>query len=261
MAPELVSYADGPAWILALNRPDRRNALTPDLARALATELERVGSEPDTRAVVLRGASGHFCVGLDLRWAASLGPDPSQDILADGLAAIQSAVRAVVRCPNPVIGVIEGSAAGFGVDLAAACDLRLATSSAVFTSAFARMGLVPDGGSTYTLPRLLGTGRALRFLTAGGTLNAGLALRAGLVDDVVPEEELDNQVRTVVTGIAEAAPDSVRAIKRLIRGEELQAFEEALRREGEAQLAALRGPEFKQRLTAFLSRSAGSERA
>ena len=262
MTSELLSHRDGPARVLTLNRPERRNALTPELARTLANELELAGGEADARAVILRGAGGHFCVGLDLRWAATLGPNPSPAVTADGLAAIQSAVRAAVRCPRPVIAVLEGSAAGFGVDLAAACDLRVAAGSAVFTSAFARIGLVPDGGSTYTLTRLMGPGAALRFLTAGDSLDAALAHRLGLVDELVQEPALEGRVRALVNTIAEGAPSSVRSIKGLLRAGELTAFEETLDREGAAQLAALQGPDFKQRLMAFLSRSAsGSERA
>jgi len=262
MNSELLSHRDGPARVLTLNRPERRNALTPELAKALANELELAGGEADARAVILRGAGGHFCVGLDLRWAATLGPNPSPAVAADGLAAIQSTIRAAARCPIPVVAVIEGSAAGFGVDLAAACDLRLATASAVFTSAFARIGLVPDGGSTHTLPRLMGSGAALRFLAAGDSLDAALAHRLGLVDEVIQEADLEGRVRALVNAIAEGAPSSVRAIKGLLRAGESRALDEALDREGEAQLAALQGPDFKQRLMAFVSRSAsGSERA
>ena len=98
---------------------------------------------------------------------------------------------AIVRCPLPVLAEIRGTAAGFGLDLALACDMRLAESGATFTSAFARMGLVPDGGSTFTLPRLVGLGHALRFLMAGETLSAARAFALGLVDEVRDEAEFD----------------------------------------------------------------------
>lgn len=260
MSEELLSEPAGPVHRLALNRPARRNALTPDLARALATEVERLGEESEAHAIFLSGTGGHFCVGLDLHWLPSLGPEPEIASLQRGLSDFQSAVIAIVRCPLPVVAVLEGSVAGFGVDLALACDLRLATESTRITSAFARMGLVPDGGSTFTLPRLVGTGRALRLLLADATLDATEALHEGLVDEVHPEADLAGGVERLVEGIGGGSRASLRAIKRLVRAPEVGALEQALSAEGAAQLQALQGAEFRRRLAAFASRSAAAER-
>jgi 2-(1,2-epoxy-1,2-dihydrophenyl)acetyl-CoA isomerase len=246
---------------LTLHRPARRNALTPDLARAVADEIYAVAERGDARAIVLRGAGGHFCSGLDLHWLHSLGAIPSVAQLQLGLGDFQSAVLAVVRCPLPVVAVLEGTAAGFGLDLALACDIRIAASDATFTSAFARMGLVPDGGSTFTLPRLTGLGQALRLLLAGDTLDAERARAIGVVDDVLPPEALDAGVGSLLGGIAGAAPGSLRAIKRLVRAPELAALEQAMAAEGVAQLQALQSPEFRRRLESFTSRLARSEPA
>jgi 2-(1,2-epoxy-1,2-dihydrophenyl)acetyl-CoA isomerase len=235
---------------LTLNRPARRNALTPDLAAAIADELERIEERGAARVVVLGGAGGHFCAGLDLHWFRSLGPLPPLSDLQRGLTRFQSAVLAIVRCPLPVLAEIRGTVAGFGLDLAIACDMRLAESGAAFTSAFARMGLVPDGGSTFILPRLLGPGQALRFLMAGETLSATRACALGLVDEIWPESEFDTSVAAMATSIAGAAPSSVRTIKRLVRGDELGALEQARASEGAAQILALQSPEFHRRLEA-----------
>jgi 2-(1,2-epoxy-1,2-dihydrophenyl)acetyl-CoA isomerase len=116
------------------------------------------------------------------------------------------------------------------------------------------MGLVPDGGSTFTLPRLLGVGHALRFLMAGETLSAARAVTLGLVDEVRDGPEFDAAVTAVTQSIAAAAPSSVRTIKRLVRGDELGAWEQALASEGAAQIQALQSPEFLRRLEAFVSR-------
>jgi 2-(1,2-epoxy-1,2-dihydrophenyl)acetyl-CoA isomerase len=254
MSEELLSREEGPVHRLTLNRPARRNALTPDLASAIAQELELIEERGAAHVVVLGGAGGHFCAGLDLHWLRSLGAIPPVEQLHRGLGAFQSAVLAVVRCPLPVIAELRGTVAGFGLDLALACDMRIADAGATITSAFARMGLVPDGGSTFTLPRLVGVGHALRLLMVGESIGAARACALGLVDEVREGPELDTAVTAAATAIAAAAPSSVRAIKRLVRADELGALEQALAAEGAAQIQALQGPEFQRRLEAFVSR-------
>jgi 2-(1,2-epoxy-1,2-dihydrophenyl)acetyl-CoA isomerase len=253
---DLVSESDGPIHRLTLNIPARRNALTPALARSLAQEIEAIEEAAEARVILLSGAGGHFCAGLDLHWLRSLGASPSISDLQHGLSDFQSSVIAVVRCPIPVLAVMQGTAAGFGLDLALACDMRLAGSSATFTSAFARVGLVPDGGSTFTLPRLVGVGRAMRMLMTGETLDAKDALSIGLVEEVIADPELDSGVRRTVNGVLESAASSIRSIKRLTRAPEVGALEQALASEGAAQLQALQGTEFRVRLEAFAARLA-----
>ena len=253
---ELLSEAGGAIHRLTLNRPARRNALTPGLARAIVEQLDLVEESGQAEVVVLQGAGGHFCAGLDLHWLRGLGESPSIADLQRGLGDFQAAVLAIVRCPVPVLGVVEGTAAGFGLDLALACDLRLAGADATFTSAFARMGLVPDGGSTFTLPRLVGIGPALRLLLAGETIDATRAQAIGLVDEVVRPGAMDEEVAALAQRLTAGAASSVRAIKRLVRAQEVGALEQVLSAEGAAQLQALQGPEFKRRLEAFAARLA-----
>jgi 2-(1,2-epoxy-1,2-dihydrophenyl)acetyl-CoA isomerase len=253
---ELVSELDGLIHRLTLNRPARRNALLPALARGLAQEIEQIEEQGEARVILLSGAGGHFCAGLDLHWLDSLGEIPDVADLQHGLGDFQSAILAIVRCPIPVVAVVQGSAAGFGLDLALACDMRLAGTSATFSSAFARMGLVPDGGSTFTLPRLVGVGRALRLLMTDQRVDAQAALSVGLVEEVFPEPELGSGVDRIVGHLIAAADSSVRAIKRLCRAPEVGALEQALSAEGAAQLQALQGPDFRARLEAFTARAA-----
>jgi len=252
---ELSSEFDGSIHRLVLNRPARRNALTPDLARALAQEIEQIEEAGDARVILLSGAGGHFCAGLDLRWLDSLGTEPSIADLQRGLSDFQSAIIAVVRSPIPVLAVVQGTVAGFGFDLALACDMRLAGSSAIFTSAFARMGLVPDGGSTFTLPRLVGVGRALRVLMTDQSIDAPAALSIGMVEEVFDDRELDAGVARVTGALISGAHSSVRAIKRLSRAQEVGALEQALSTEGAAQLQALQSAEFRARLQAFTAKA------
>lgn len=257
MPDDLLSHADGAVHRLTMNRPARRNALVPGLARAIARELDRVADADGAELVILRGAGGHFCAGLDLHWLRGLGVQPAVADLQHGLADFQAAVLAVVRCPVPVLAVIEGTAAGFGLDLALACDLRLASTNAAFTSAFARMGLVPDGGSTFTLPRLVGLGPALRLLLAGETIDAARAQAIGLVDEVVDGAALETEIDALASRLTAGASSSVRAIKRLVRATEIGVLEQVLAAEGAAQLQALQGTEFRARLEAFAARLAG----
>jgi enoyl-CoA hydratase/carnithine racemase len=256
MSDELLSRAEGAVHRLTLNRPGRRNALTPALARTLARALDEVEETGAAELVVLRGAGGHFSAGLDLHWLRGLGELPAVADLQRGLADFQAAVLAVVRCPVPVLAVVEGTAAGFGLDLALACDLRIASRDASFTSAFARMGLIPDGGSTFTLPRLVGIGPALRLLLAGETIDAARAQAIGLVDEVAEPAALDAEAAALAARLTAGATSSVRAIKRLVRAQEVGALEQVLASEGAAQLQALQGPEFRRRLEAFSARVA-----
>lgn len=258
MSGELLSRPAGAAHLLVLNRPARRNALTPELARALAGEIDRVSESGPARAILLAGAGGHFCAGLDLHWLLSLGETPPVSALQHGLGDFQSAVVAVIRSPIPVVALVAGTAAGFGFDLALACDIRVAGRSASFTSAFARMGLVPDGGSTQTLPSLVGMGRALRLLLSSESLDADAAFMAGLVSDVVDDESLEASGRALADRIASGAASSVRAIKRLCRAAELGALEQVLASEGAAQIQALQSAEFRERLKAFAARTSGA---
>ncbi len=253
MTDELLSSISGPVHRLTLNRPARRNALTPGLARELARHLDGIEEVENAEVVVLTGSAGHFCAGLDLNWLRGLGVATVQD-LQRGLGDFQSAILAIVRCPVPVIAVVQGSTAGFGLDLAVACDLRIAGAGARFTSAFATMGLVPDGGSTFTLPRLVGVGAALRLLMAGETFDAARAQAIGLVDEVVDDASLEEGVRAFVEKLSSGAPTSIRTIKRLARAGELGALEQTLAAEGAAQLQALQEPEFHRRLERFLAR-------
>jgi 2-(1,2-epoxy-1,2-dihydrophenyl)acetyl-CoA isomerase len=255
MSEELLSQSTGPVHRLTINRPARRNALTPALARELAQEIEQIQESGEARVILLAGARGHFSAGLDLHWLSSLRQAPGIAELQRGLSDFQSAVIAIVRCPIPVLAIVQGTAAGFGFDLALACDMRLAGSSATFTSAFARMGLVPDGGSTFTLPRLVGVGRALRVLMTNQTLDAAGALSIGLVEEVIEDSALEDGVLRIVGELLASADSSIRAIKRLCRAPEVGALEQALSTEGAAQLQALQSPDFLLRMEAFTVRA------
>jgi 2-(1,2-epoxy-1,2-dihydrophenyl)acetyl-CoA isomerase len=149
--------------------------------------------------------------------------------------------------------------AGFGLDLALACDLRYADTSARLTSAFARMGLVPDGGSTSRLPQLIGPSRALRFLIDGSTIPASEALSWGLVDSVSPEGKLEEAVTQLAATIQHSARSSIATIKYLIDRHDGNGLADTLNAEGLEQLRALGSDEFRQRLATFVGKSEGGD--
>lgn len=259
MADELLVSNDGHVRTFTINRPDRHNALTPKLTAHLARDLKAAGTDDDVRMIVITGAAGNFSVGLDLRWIAQLGSDPAPSQLEDGLRDFQSVILAVAEVPVPVVAAIQGNVAGFGLDLALACDLRYADANARFTSAFARMGLVPDGGSTGRLPQLIGPSRALRFLIDGSTISASEALAWGMVDSVSPDGKLEETVAQLAAAIQHSARSSIATIKHLIDRHDGNGLADTLNAEGLEQLRALGSNEFHQRLAAFVGKSEGDD--
>ncbi len=255
MTQELRVTDDGAIRTLTINRPDRHNALTPELTAALAASLGEVADREDVRMVVIRGAGGNFSVGLDLHWISQLGSTPSPTLIEEGLRDFQSVIRSIGQTPVPVVAALEGNVAGFGLDLALACDLRYADSGAVLTSAFAKMGLVPDGGSTMTLPRLIGESRAFRILVDGSSVSTAEALEIGMIDAVFTPGNLDPALKKLVTDVSGSARGSVAAIKRLIQRGAWVRLAETLTAEGKAQALAMGGEEFRQRLSAFTEQS------
>ncbi len=251
---DLRSEAHGASHVVALASTAKRNALTADLCAALAAELRRVADAGTARVILLTGDGGHFSVGGDLAWLMETRDRGGADAFANGLAAFQGLIRTVVGLPLPVIALMPGSAAGFGLDLALACDYRIAGADAQLTSAFAKMGLVPDGGSSWTLRQLLGNGRAFRFLVSGEIVAADEAQRIGLVDDVVPTESLLAAGLRMANAIAAQPTSSVAAIKALFRRPDVIALEAALAAEADAQFAAVQSAAFEERARAFLSR-------
>ena len=189
-APLLVGREGGVLW-LTLNRPGTLNAITAELRELLITELDGASADPSVRAVVLTGAGRGFCSGADLRSGApAAGPPVPGDVERMLRNGVQRMIAAVLDCEKPVLAAVNGTAAGVGVHLALACDLVLASDQASFVAAFARRGLVPDGGGAYLLPRLVGPQRAKELLFFGDKLSAADAERMGLVNLVVPAAKI-----------------------------------------------------------------------
>lgn len=224
--------------VLTLNRPEARNSMTKSVVLALAEAIEGAAKAPDVRCVVLTGAGGHFCAGADLR--RTFAEDPMiMDHLDDYMDAFHRLVRAIVRCPRPTIAQMDGAAVGFGADMALACDLRVASTSAYLQEKFVNIGLMPDGGGTFWLPRLVGTARALKAMLLSEKLEAAELDSLGLLAGLVPPAALAEATMALARRIEKGPPLAFEALKRAVYGS-LGDLEAALMREREGQLRLLR---------------------
>ena len=184
------SVEDGVALVV-LDRPARRNALTPGMVRGLGQVLAEVEADDEVGAVVLTGADGAFCAGGDVKAMAEAADDWSAAALVERQRRDQRAVCGRLwRMPKPVLAALRGPAAGAGLGIALACDLRYASPAAVLTTAFAKVGLSGDYGVAWLLTRLVGTARARELLYLSERLDAARALELGLVNGVLPDDEL-----------------------------------------------------------------------
>ncbi len=236
---------------ITLDRPDALNALTVPLKEELLAALRAVARDRSVRAVVLTGAGRAFCAGQDLR--ERLQPDVAP--LAVELRERYNPIIAAMRgLDQPIVGAINGVAAGAGASLAFACDIRLAAESASFLLAFGRIGLVPDSGSTWFLPRLVGPAKAAELALTGAALSAGEAERLGLVARVVPLDALRDEARSIAAGLAGLAPIALAQTKRALERSWSIGLEAALEDEAYRQGIAGATADHAEGLAAFLEK-------
>ncbi|MFG2474100.1 enoyl-CoA hydratase/isomerase family protein [Streptomyces fagopyri] len=192
------------------------NALTWDQRERVIALLESASADPDVRAVVITATGRGFCAGADLRGASSAGERITGDVARTLRLGAQRLVAAVLDCEKPVIAAVNGTAAGLGVHLALACDLVLAAEPARFIEVFVRRGLVADGGGAYLLPRLIGPQRAKELMFFGDALTARDAERLGLVNRVVPPEDLEKTAREWAERLATGPTRALALTKQLV---------------------------------------------
>jgi 2-(1,2-epoxy-1,2-dihydrophenyl)acetyl-CoA isomerase len=248
----LLDERRGPVALLRLNRPESLNALDGALVGALGAALERASADPAVRVIVLAGEGGAFCSGADLKEA--LHELDQGAALGDRLEGFQRNVRLIVEAPQPVLAAVDGAAVGFGADLALACDLRLLSERGYFEEKFVAIGLMPDGGGTFHLPRLIGLGRALEALLLGERIDARRALELGLTSRVVPSAELLDQTLALAERLAAGPPLALTAIKRAARASVDGSLTEALAREAAGQSALLRSADLREGVAAFAAK-------
>ena len=245
---------DGAVATVTLNRPEARNALDLVMRRELVTVLDDVEADAASRGVILTGAGGHVCAGGDVK---SMQAGQGSATAADGRArvvALNKLVMRLVEFPKPVIAMVDGFAVGAGCNLALCCDLIVASDRAKFGEVFARIGLVPDGGGSWLLSRLVGLARAKELIFTADIIEAAEAARIGLVNRVVPAADLAATTRALATRIAQGPPQALAMAKHMVNRAASTDLAAALDLEAFSQAIASTGAEHREGLRAFFEK-------
>lgn len=244
---------DGIATLL-LNRPDKLNALNSDLSTALNQALTRIAEDDTIHVVVLSGAGRAFCAGGDL---GAIGKGRERNDTTELGPILRSGMQAVLKMrlmPQPVIAAVNGAAAGAGMNIALAADIRIAADTATFGQNFSRVGLFPDYGGTYLLPQLVGPSVAAEMFYTGDMIDAQTALRLGIVSRVVPAAQLESEVKTLAQKIAQGPPMAIRAVKKVLFGSHEKELMKALDHEVELQMKCFHSEDCSEGIRAFFEK-------
>ncbi|HUG39017.1 MAG TPA: enoyl-CoA hydratase-related protein [Longimicrobiales bacterium] len=247
---------DGNLGWIRINRPERLNAFAGDMRDRLDRALQELDENDAVRCVAITGVGRAFSTGGDVQVMADLAKN---DDAAGFEELVRSGVRVVKRIDSmrkPVIAAVNGAAAGAGACLALACDLRIASQSATIGLTFVRVGLHPDWGGAYFLPRVIGSALAAELVMTGGMINARRAERLGLFNRVVPADDLEAAVRGLAGQIASGPPAVIADAKRTLRRSLAADLDEILEMETAAQLRAFGSPEFDEGIRAFIEKRA-----
>lgn len=246
---EVETTRDGAVLTIALNRPDKLNAFDAAQHKAFSAALKEAG-DPDVRAVVLTGAGRGFCVGQDL---AELR-EGDRDVAALLRERWNRHVLGLRGLEKPVLAAVNGAAAGAGLSLACACDLRVAADSAAFVPAFVNVGLVPDTGGSWLIPQLLGYARAFEWMCSGRKIDAREALAWGLVSEVIEADAVLSRTQERAAGLAALPTRAIAMSKRLFARAATSRLEDQLELEAQLQVAATRTEDFAEGVAAFLEK-------
>lgn len=242
---------------ITLSRPEKLNALAGHMRRDLSAALERVGSDANVRVVVIKGDGRAFCSGGDVAVMDELMQRENADEFGRLLGAGRRVVMAIRQMTKPVIAAINGAATGAGFNLALACDLRLASQSSVFSQSFVRFGLHPDWGGSFFLSQAVPANIACELFFLGDLISAERAYQLGLLNRVVPDEQLEEETRKLTLRLRDAPPESIAAIKHAVymaRGG--ATLDRMLQYETEVQLRCFGSRDAREGVRAFLEKRA-----
>ena len=243
---------------ITLNAPGRMNTISGRMLDLLSEKFLEADKNPDVRCIILTGAGRAFCAGLDL--GSQAGKTESLGVLDDtGANMVEFNIRdtppiVLHGIDTPVVCALNGGAAGYGLDMALGCDIRIAADTAKLAPGFAKRGILPESGGTWLLPRIVGYARAAEIAFTGRTLSAEESLSLGLVNHVVPADQLMERARLLAGEIAANAPLAVRAIKRMMRAAETETFEQNVHHVFLQLLPLFRTHDFKEGVASFIEK-------
>ena len=245
----------GAVCLLTLNRPERLNALTVEAAQDLQDAV-RESLERGSRAIVVTGAGRAFCAGGDIRAMQDFaGREESFEPFFDELLrVVNEAILLIRESPVPFIAAVNGVASGGGCNLALACDIVIAAESAKFNQAFIKIGLSPDCGGTFILPRLVGWKRAAELMFTGDMLTAQNALEMGMINAVTPDAELMSRAMSMAERLAASPTAAIGQIKKLLEASAVNDQRSQLELERKAQIESGRTKDFREGVTAFIEK-------
>jgi 2-(1,2-epoxy-1,2-dihydrophenyl)acetyl-CoA isomerase len=239
---------------ITLNRPEKLNAFIGHMRRDLAQALEQAASDRSVRVVIVTGEGRGFCAGADVAYMAQLMERQDVEEFTRLLGAGRRVVTAIRQMTKPVIASINGAAYGAGFNLALACDLRIAAESASFSQSFVKVGLHPDWGGTYFLPRVVPTNLACEMFFLGDAIDAQRAAQLGIVNRVVADADLSAETRLWAERLRDAPYKSIAAAKHAVYMSEESSIERMLQYETEAQLQCFESKEARERVRAFVEK-------
>jgi enoyl-CoA hydratase/carnithine racemase len=257
MGDELLYDVRDHVATLTFNRPDKMNTISGPMLASLSHRLEEADRDREVRCIVITGAGRAWCAGLDMAETAGGG-----GIMSDGQIGANQGEFDLRTAPpvllhkidTPTVAALNGGAAGYGLDLALGCDIRIASDRAKLAFAYAARGILPESAGTWLLPRLVGTSKAAELLFRARTVGAEEALELGLLSSVVEADKLMDEAMNVAADIAANAPLAVRAIKRMLRHAATESLEDHVQRQFLALLPLFRTADFKEGIASFIER-------
>ncbi len=255
MSDTILRETDDGVLTLTLNRPDALNSFTVEMKEALLGAFRDAARDKGVRVVLLTGAGRAFSAGQDLK--ERQGPDVA-DLGTELRTRYNPIILAMRRLEKPIVGAVNGVAAGAGISIALACDIVIAAENATFIEAFTRVGLVPDTGSTWFLPRLVGNARAVEMMLTADPVDAATAERIGLINRVVPADQLMKEATALAARLAQSAPIALALTKRALNRAWQMDLETALDYEAQLQSIAGRSADHKEGVAAFVEKRPAS---
>ncbi|MFT7647801.1 MAG: 2-(1,2-epoxy-1,2-dihydrophenyl)acetyl-CoA isomerase [Candidatus Poriferisodalaceae bacterium] len=240
--------------VATFNRPEVMNAFTDDMRRELLTAIEGFATDDAVRSIVLTGAGRAFCAGGDIASMAALQAEDDTGVVQDRMRIGAQVVNLLAAIPKPTIAAVNGAAAGAGMNVALACDMRVGSDRALFSESFAKIGLVPDWAGFHTLTRLVGTAKAMELMMTGDRIDAVSAERLGLFNHVYPADTFEDDWRAFAERLASGPAAALRHIKRGVQIGASGSINDALAHEYETQTEAFLSADAREGIQAFLEK-------